>query len=539
MFVGIASLLALSLQIFGAPPSSADVHTDAGGTRCENLTELSVPDTEITAAELVPAGDYTDATGRVHRDLPEFCRVAASVAPSLTFEAWIPSSTWNERFLGVGNGGFAGNISYSAMAPALTAGYATASTDTGHSNSDTTNSWISDPTQLEMWGRTSIHLMTVRAKQILTEYHGEAPRFSYFEGGSTGGRQAMDQAEFFPGDYDGIVSHSPGMDYSHVMMAVLWTAQRLAESPSGALDSDDRKLLNDAVLAACGGRDGVAGDPFLNDPRDCHYNVKQLECRSGTSQGCLTAEQVRTVEHVYADVVNQGSGEHIYPGFAYGSEAAWNFAAERQSLVSYPQALLGRAVFDDPQWDWRSFDWDEDVALVEEKLSPKIDPTRTDLSQFAERGGKLIMTQGWSDPFQSGSLPIEYYTRVLLEQDGSTVRSALRDVQEFYRLFMIPGGGHVSGGVGPNSFDALSAVRAWVEQGIAPKQMVATKYENDRPENRVVMTRPLCAYPQVARHDGVGPTTEASSFRCEDDWGDFAEDVARERQRMQVRERND
>ena len=538
VLVGIASLFALGLQVVGAAPSAAGADTGAGSARCEELTELAVSDTEITASEFVPAGDYVDAEGTVHRDLPEFCRVAATVAPSLKFEVWLPTATWNERFLGVGNGGFAGNISYDAMAPALSAGYATASTDTGHSNTDSTNSWISNPTQLEMWGRTSIHLMTVRAKQILTAFNGKAARYSYFEGGSTGGRQAMDQAEFFPDDYDGIVSHSPGMDYSHVMMAVLWTAQRLAESPSGALDGGDRKLLNDAVLAACGGRDGVAGDPFLNDPRDCHYNVKRLECRSGTSARCLTAEQVRTAEHVYAEVANQGTGEHIYPGFAYGSEAAWNFAAERQALVSYPQALLGRAVFDDPQWDWRSFDWNEDVKLVEEKLSPKIDPTRTDLSKFDARGGKLIMTQGWADPFQSGSLPIEYYTRVLLERDGSTVRSALRDVQEFYRLFMIPGGGHVSGGVGPNSFDALSAVRAWVEQGTAPKQMVATKYENDQPENRVVMSRPLCPYPQIARYDGAGATTEASNFGCENDWGDFAEDVAREQQRMQIRERS-
>jgi feruloyl esterase len=538
VLVGIASLFALGLQIVGAAPSAAGADRAAGGARCEELTELAVPDTEITASEVVPAGDYVDAEGTVHRDLPEFCRVAATVAPSLKFEVWIPTATWNERFLGVGNGGFAGNISYSAMAPALAKGYATASTDTGHSKSDSTNSWISNPTQLEMWGRTSIHLMTVRAKQILSAYHGMAARYSYFEGGSTGGRQAMDQAEFFPGDYDGIVSHSPGMDYSHVMMSVLWNAQRTVESPNGVLRANDRKLLNDAVLAACGGRDGVAGDPFLNDPRDCQYNIKQLECRPGASERCLSAEQVRTVEHVYAAVTNQRTGEHLYPGYAYGSEAEWSLAAERPDLASYPQPLFGRAVFDDPAWDWRSFDWDEDVALVEEKLSPKIDPTSTDLSGFADRGGKLIMTQGWNDPMQSGSLPIEYYTRVLLEQDGSTVRSALRDVQAFYRLFMIPGGGHVRGGVGPNSFDALSAVRAWVEQGTAPKQMVATKYENDRPENPVVMTRPLCPYPQIAGYVGAGPTTEASSFRCENDWGDFAEDVARERQRMQVRERS-
>ncbi len=440
----------------------------------------------------------------------------------------MPSTSWNQRLQGVGNGGFAGTISYQAMAPALAEGYATASTDTGHSASDSENAWISNPTQLEMWGRTSIHLMTLRTKEILAAHYGVGPKYSYFVGGSTGGRQGMIEAQDYPADYDGIVSKSPGMDYSHVMMAVLWTSQRIAESPSGVLREPERKLLNEAVLAACAGRDGTPGDPFLNDPRDCDFNIKRLQCRPGVTSGCLTAKQIATAERVYAPVTNQRTGEQLYPGFSYGSEAAWHFAAERPDLASYPQALFGRAVFNDPNWDWRTFDFDKDVASVEKKLAPKIDATSTDLAPFAARGGKLIMTQGWSDDYQAATLPIEYYNRVLQDTHGSDVRSSLRNVQKFYRLFMIPGGGHVTGGSGPNSFDALSAVRAWVERGTAPEKIVATKYVNDRPENGVSMTRPLCAYPRVARYDGSGSTSEASNFQCENDWGDFATDVARE-----------
>ncbi|MFD8566683.1 tannase/feruloyl esterase family alpha/beta hydrolase [Streptomyces sp. NPDC059639] len=454
--------------------------------------------------------------------------MTATIAPSLTFEVWLPAGFWNQRLQGVGNGGFAGQISYSAMAPALAAGYATVSTDTGHSASDSANSWISNPTQLEMWGRTSIHLMTVRAKEILAAHYGTGPKYSYFVGGSTGGRQGMIEAQYYPDDYDGIVSKSPGMDYSHAMMEVLWTSQRLAQSPDGVLREDERKLLNEAVLAACTGRDGVQGDPMLNDPRDCGFNLARLKCRAGETGGCLTAEQIATAERVYAPVTNPRTGEQLYPGFSHGSESAWHFAAENPALTSYPQALLGRAVFNDANWDWRTFDFDKDAALVEKKLARKIDATSTDLSRFAARGGKLIMAQGWSDDYQAATLPIEYYNRVLLDKGGHHVRSSLRDVQEFYRLFMVPGGGHVTGGPGPNSFDALSAVRSWVERGTAPKKMVATKYVADVPENGVAMTRPLCPYPQVARYDGSGPTSEASNFRCADDWADFVADVARE-----------
>ncbi|MFD7296481.1 tannase/feruloyl esterase family alpha/beta hydrolase [Streptomyces sp. NPDC059897] len=299
-----------------------------------------------------------------------------------------------------------------------------------------------------MWGRTSIHLMTVRAKEILGARYGAGPKYSYFVGGSTGGRQGMIEAQYYPEDYDGIVSKSPGMDYSHVMMSVLWTAQPIAENPDGVLGAVDRKVLNDAVLAACSGRDGVRGDPTLNDPRDCGFQLERLH-------------------------------------------------------------------------------FDKDADLVEKRLAPKIDATRTDLSRFEERGGKLIMTQGWSDDYQAATLPIEYYHRVLRDNGGPDARSSLREVQDFYRLFMVPGGGHVTGGPGPNSFDALSAVRNWVERGAAPRDMVATKYVRDRPENGVSMTRPLCPYPQVARHDGSGETSDASNFRRADDWGDFAADMAR------------
>ncbi|WP_315874071.1 tannase/feruloyl esterase family alpha/beta hydrolase [Rhodococcus qingshengii] len=496
---------------------------------CEQLTERQFSDANIIAAELITTGEFTDPAGSSLTGLPNFCRALATIGDNLSFEVWMPTDTWNERFLGVGNGGFAGEISYKDMGPAISNGYATASTDTGHSAQDEENTWIGSPSQLQEWGRTSIHQMTVQTKEVLSAFYGSGPRYSYFEGGSTGGRQAMDQAEYYPDDYDGIVSHSPGMDYIHVMMAVLWTSQRIVDKPNGVLDQDARNLLHNAVLNACAESAAVVGDLFLNDPRTCSFDPAQIQCPSDDSSGCLTEEQVATAEHVYADVRNAVTGQHLYPGFALGSEAEWHYAAEQTDLASYPEDLFGRGVFDDPNWDWRSFNFDDDVTKAEERLATMIDATSTDLSAFSERGGKLIMTQGWTDPFQSGYLPIEYYNRVLLDHGDLDSRNALEEVQEHFRLFMIPGGGHVTGGVGPNSIDALATVREWVESGTAPDEIVATKHRDNNSDAAVEMTRPLCPYPQVVRYNGSGPSTDEGSFHCQDDWAQFDADVQRTR----------
>lgn len=496
---------------------------------CEKLAEREFPDANIIAAEMITSGEFTDSAGSTLSGLPNFCRVAATSGDHLGFEVWMPTDTWNDRFLGVGNGGFAGEISYKEMGQAISDGYATASTDTGHSVGDTENSWISNPSQLREWGRTSIHHMTGRAKDVLSAFYGTSPRYSYFEGGSTGGRQAMDEAEYYPDDYDGIVSHSPGMDYIHVMMAVLWTSQHIADNPNAVLDVDARDLLHNAVLRTCAESMAAEGDRFLNDPRTCIFEPTQIQCASAESIDCLTPEQVATAAHVYGDVRNTRTGQYVYPGFAPGSEAEWNYAAEQTDLATYPEDLFGRGVFDDPNWDWRTFDFGDDVAKAEERLVSMIDATSTDLSAFSERGGKLIMTQGWTDPYQSGFLPIEYYNRVLLEHGESDNRKALEKLQEQFRLFMIPGGGHVEGGVGPNSIDALDAVREWVENGKAPVEIIATKYRDNKPEGEVDMTRPLCPYPQVARYLGSGSSTEARSFRCQDDWPQFEADIERQR----------
>ena len=524
---------ALVVQLLAACTTAADdVPQSATQSKssCEQLVEAEISDTDIVAAESVATGEFIDPAGTTLTGLPTFCRVQATVGDSLDFEVWMPTDTWNERFLGLGNGGFGGKISYKAMGPAVSNGYATASTNTGHSAQDEDNSWISDPNRLQQWGRTSIHDMTVRTKEILSAFYGSAPRFSYFEGGSTGGRQAMDQAEYYPDDYDGIVSHSPGMDYIHVMMAVLWTSQHIVDQPANVLDRDARDVLHNAVLAACTQSKASEEDQFLNDPRTCTFAPTQVQCPDNTSERCLTEKQVETAERVYSDVRNALTGQHLYPGFATGSEAEWHYAAEQLDLASYPEDLFGRGVFDDPNWDWRSFDFGDDVSEAENRLGSVIDATSTDLSKFSDGGGKLIMTQGWADPFQSGYRPIEYYNRVLLEHGESDTREALDELQQYFRLFMIPGGGHVSGGVGPNSIDALGAVREWVESGTVPEEIIATKYRDKTADSGVEMTRPLCPYPQVAHFDESGPATEARNFDCRDNWAQFDADLQRTRE---------
>lgn len=506
----VISAAALAAAALPAPPASA-----AAPSACTRVRHL--PGARVTAAEPVPAGSYTAGDGHTYTGLPAFCRVAAVTAKTVRFEVWIPAGRWPGAYEAVGNGGFAGVLNYPGMAGALRAGYATASTDTGHSADDSENTWISDPELLADWGHNSIHLMTAPAKAAIAEYRGHRPHHSYFVGGSTGGDQAMEEAEYFPGDYDGIVAQAPGMAYSRLMMSFIHTALPSQRDPAAYLPPDKLSLLNHAVLEGCAADKAVPSDHYLTRPLDCHFDPATLRCpRHGRS--CLTAPQVAAARTIYAPVRDPRTGRELYPGFVRGSEAdpvqGAGSSAGWYSIQStggdslarqYAQPLLGRAVFGDPDWDWTTFDFGSDAAAVRDRLSPVIDATDPDLRSFAARGGKLIMTQGWSDAYNAQTLPIEYYDQV-----ERTMGGAAR-TRSFFRLFMQPGVGHVSGGPGPDTYDAMATIRAWVEHGTAPGTITAAKRDAS---GNVTATRPLCPYPQAAAYDGTGDPDAASSFHC-------------------------
>ncbi len=530
--------------------SSVTVQTaTAAQASCASLASAAVPNTTITLAESIPAGSFTPpGTTTPIPDLPAFCRVVASVSTrpgeDVGTEVWLPASAWNGRFEGTGNGGFGGAIVYSALAEGIERGFATANTDTGHTGGGSGQigqalPWAQNKVTLYDWGHTSIHLMTVSAKQIVHAFYGRNALYSYYDGCSTGGAEGMEEADFYPSDYDGIHAGSPGQDYSHLMMSFFWGGLLPARNASAQLPQSALNLLNSAALQACGGAQAVA-DGFLLDPRTCQYEPTKLLCQSGQNPAtCLTQPQVEEAEMLYSPVTDPVTGLELYPGFARGGEETWSLI--QGALVgAFAQPLIANAVFDNPNWDWTTFNFDSDAFLVDKKLSPLINATNPDLHGLSSHGGKLIVTQGWADALNAQTLPIEYFNSVVIDQQS------LAATLNFYRLFMAPGMSHCGGGPGPNTIggstppteinaqrDVLAALEAWVERGVPPAKLISTKYVNDTAANGVERELPLCPYPQVINYVG-GDATQASSYECVRDTTGFVKDISQERKNILI-----
>lgn len=475
-------------------------------TPCRDLETVSLPGTTITRAELIPAGPYKPPPGAPafppppSLDLPAYCRVAAVLKPSpdshIEMELWLPSEDWNGRFQAVGNGGFAGTISYSAMATALRERYATASTDTGHKGANALFG-IGHPEKVVDYAYRSVHEMTVKSKALMHAFYGKGPRFSYWNGCSTGGRQGLMEAQRYPEDFDGIVAGAPANYHSHLHASDLAVSVPILKNPEQNLSRAKLEMLHRAVLEACDALDGVE-DGILTNPHQCDFDPSSLLCRGEDSEDCLTRPQLEAVESVYAPS-KMTSGEAIFPGKTMGSEAGWMvFNSKQPSPVSLGTFHL---TYQDPDWDWRTFDKDRDTVLADEKTGfiNAVDP---DLRAFKARGGKLILYHGWNDTGIAPDNTVNYYSSVL---------SAMGPGQDdWLRLFMVPGMGHCSGGPGPDQANYMSAMERWREAGIPPDRITAYHVTG----NRVDMTRPLCPYPRVAVYTGTGSTNDAANFVC-------------------------
>jgi feruloyl esterase len=530
----IATLLVFTIATIGVSDSSA--------ATCESLASLKLPDTTITAAQSIPSGTYTAPNGEVFKNMPAFCRVAATLAPTsdseIGIEVWMPASGWNGKFEGVGNGGFAGAIAYASLAPGVSLGYATASTDTGHVATSTTDGSfaLGHPERIIDFGYRAIHLMTVIGKQITSAFYGHDPQRSYFDGCSTGGRQALLEAQRFSNDYDGIVAGDPVAFYTHHHVGGnLWVVRQMFNNPASTVFTTQDMLLGNAVNAACDALDGVQ-DGVLNDPRRCHFNPKALLCQgSQTPPSCLTSPQVEAVRNIWTGPDQLVHQRGYYPPFERGGEAdGWPSSISPQPPPA-PQtdnhAAIGLSffenfVFDNPNWDFRTFNWNSDPAYVDNKvvipgqtLASVLNSIDPDLTRFRAHGGKLIQYHGFSDPEVPPKTSIKYYESVVKFPSGSSAASSepesRKQTQEYYRLFMVPGMNHCSGGPGANVFDMLAPLVQWVEQDVAPDSVVATHYVNNTPAQGVAFTRPLCPYPQEAEYKGTGDTNDAASFVCE------------------------
>ena len=439
--------------------------------------------------------------------LPAHCRVAATLRPSadsvIDIEVWMPEAArWNGKFQAVGNGGWAGVISYAAMASAVSEGYATASTDTGHKGGNALFA-IDHPEKLTDFAYRAVHEMVVTAKATITRYYSQGPRLSYWNGCSTGGRQGLMSAQRYPEDFDAILAGAPANYQTHLHAWDLAVSTPVLKDPASAVPAAKLEMVNRAVVNACDARDGVA-DGVLNEPLKCTFDVASLQCKAGDAENCLTAPQVAALKRVY-EPVRTSSGQVVFPGKVPGAEmgGAPGFAGYVGGQNA-PAISVGsfQVAYNDAKWDWRTFDLNKDLPVVDQKVGAIVNAVNPDLSKFKARGGKLLMYHGWNDTAISPGNAIDYYTSVQKRMGGRQ--------DDFIRLFMAPGMNHCGGGVGPNQVNWMAALERWRESGVAPDRIDAVRIGN----NRVEVSRPLCPYPQVAVYSGKGTTNDAGNFSC-------------------------
>src|ERR1022692_3133021 len=557
--------------------------TAAVAASCESLSALALPDATITLARSIPAGELSlpgapAAAARQYQELPTFCRVAATLKPTsdsdIQIEVWLPASGWNGKFQAVGNGGWAGSISYSAMGQALRRGYATASTDTGHTGGSArfalghheklidfgyravhemtlksksiVAAFYGDAPKLSYWngcstggrqglkeaqqypsdfdgiiagatanfrthlqigqiwtacatlkdpasfippakyplihkaavdaghtggsarfalghheklidfGYRAVHEMTVKSKSILAAFYGDAPKLSYWNGCSTGGRQGLKEAQQYPSDFDGIIAGAPANFRTHLQIGQIWTAGATLKDSASFIPPAKYPLIHKDAVDACDALDGVK-DGVLENPSRCHFDPKVLECKGEDAATCLTAPQVEAARKIYAGAKNPRTGLQIWPGLLPGSELGWGQTAGGPEPIGLAMAYFRDVVFEDPNWDWRTFNFDADTTRTE-KLEYGMNATDPNLKQFVGHGGKLLLYHGWSDQLITPMNSISYYKSVA-DTMGGAAKTA-----DFARLFLVPGMGHCGGGEGPNSFDSVSALEQWVEK---------------------------------------------------------------------------
>src|SRR5437016_1363248 len=537
MVLAAVGVAVLSCGVYGQEATS-------GTHSCEGLAQLELPGARILSAQTVAAGAFTAPSNMnsrligdpaFYKKLTAFCRVVAEVMPradsSIKIEVWMAvngknGSGWNAKLQGRGNGGFAGEIAYQQLGIGVSQGYAMVGTDAGHTGEATHASWArGHPEKVADFGYRGIHEMTRVAKAAVKAYYSTGPQHSYFWGCSNGGRQALMEAQRFPEDYDGILAGAPANYFTHLLTKALADAQATTLDPASYIPSSKLPAIARAVNAACDAQDGVT-DGILNDPRQCHFDPGTMLCKEGESGKCLTAGQVTTLKKLY-EGPDDAKGRKIFPGYLPGAEegpGGWETwitgpAPGKSLLFAFSGGYFSNFVYGKADWNYKDAGVDQAMKAADEKTAQMLNATGANLTAFKARGGKLILYHGWNDSAISALNTINYYNDVVSEMGA-------RETEAFARLYMVPGMQHCAGGPGTDSFgqgaagarDAQHnvelALEEWVEKGIAPSAIVATKYEDGEPSKGAKMTRPLCPYPQIAKYKGEGDTNDAGNFVC-------------------------
>src|SRR5688572_4410360 len=495
---------------------TAGAAASASAATCESLLTLRLANTTITSAQASVPGPLTVSGPNpdVLRNLPAFCRVTATLTPTpdsdIKVEVWLPApraegapgtTAWNGKLQSVGNAAWGGVIPYPALAAAVAAGYASAATDTGHVG-NTAKFVPGHPEKLIDYGYRAVHEMTVAAKAVIAAFYDAPARRAYWNGCSTGGRQGLMEALRYPSDYDGIIAGAPVNYRTHQLTAELWIARAVHRTESSYIPPAKYPAIHRAALDACDANDGLK-DGLIDDPRACRFDPKAIECKAGDDASCLTPPQVEAARQIYTPAVAPSTKKEIFPALQRGSELVWGSLAGPQPIGEAVE-FFQYVVFNDPAWDYKTLSFDTAADQADKAAGDVLNVIDPNLKPFFDRGAKLLLYHGWNDQFVAPENSINYYTSVL---EAPATKGRIADS---IRLFMAPGMNHCRGGEGPNAFDAIGALDRWVERGQAPDRLDTSHATADK----VDRTRPLCAYPKVARYTGSGSVDDAANFVC-------------------------
>lgn len=498
---------------------------------CDALMDFKLADGKITGTHSVAPPDTIDIGLKGVPPLPvqgSYCRVEATLTPTpsseIRIEVWMPpKDVWNGKFMGNGNAGYAGDFGspYIQMGGAIARGYAAAGTDTGHrgqgmgEGADAGAAWaIGQPEKLKDYGHRANHVTSIAAKALINTYYGTPAKHSYFQGCSNGGREALQEAQRYPEDYDGIIAGAPAIPWTGLSVGMAWNAQAV-KAVEGGIPPAKLQVLQDAVMKQCDALDGVT-DGLLEDPRQCAFDPSEVQCAKDDAETCLTAAQVNAVRKIYQGPKSAKTKAQLFPGFPRGVEAVqWDqwITGTASKHEFFPTEYFRNIVFEKPEWQFSDLDLERDGAIGKAKVGSILDADNPDLGPFKKRGGKLIMFHGWADAALTPLATIQYFDDV---KKKMTPQSA----SEFVRLYLAPGMAHCLGGPGPNDMDLIHEMEQWVENGKAPDTVIASKYATDYarllgfPPGEPLRTRPLCPYPKIAKWKGSGSTDQAENFDC-------------------------
>lgn len=511
-----ATLLAASALAVAAPAQAA----------CSDLLNTPIDNGRVVSAEEVAAGAFRQPAGigqapgvppPSYANVPAFCRVRLHLTPSadsdINSEVWLPLTGWNGKYVGIGNGIWAGEISYSQLAAPLGRGYAAASTDTGHTGTGLTADWaVGHPERLVDFGHRAVHVTTQAAKAVVRAFYGRGPELSLWDSCSTGGRQGLMAAYRFPEDFDAISAMAPANPMTGLMVQSMWAGWQ-AQRWEAPLTPQVLGTVHAAAVRQCDALDGVS-DGVIGRPLSCGFRPAEMVCREGQSEGCLTQAQASAVQSLYRGV-DAADGTHLRPGWPIGSEMQLLVLTMGAEPFPVATSYFRQLVFaGQPGWDWRATAYADYLAAARRHGGDLFDVPPDGLDAFFARGGKLLLSHGWGDGLIPATNTLDFHHALYNALPAARAEQQLR-------LFMAPGMDHCAGGSGPSEFDTLGTIDAWASGGPAPSRIVATRPVQGfgmpgqpPPQPRAPMSRPLCAWPLVEVYDGTGDPMQAASFTC-------------------------